>query len=59
MPGEIDDSGLEKVSEGVYTIRDYKQPKSVSTDDLRKVAEDARKVHIVIPRKPAIDTPDF
>lgn len=35
---------LRKLRDGLYTIRDYKQPGPVKTGDLRKAAEEARKV---------------
>ncbi len=40
---------LQKLRDGLYTIRDYKRPESMKTGDLRKAAEEARKVQIVIP----------
>ena len=42
---------LEKLRDGVYTIRDYKRPQ-VKTGDLRKAAEEARKININLPRVP-------
>jgi len=38
-----------KSANGLYTVRDYKQPKDVPASDLRKVAEATRKVEIRIP----------
>lgn len=43
---------LQKLRDGLYTIRDYKQPENLETGDLRKAAEEARKVQVVAPRPP-------
>jgi hypothetical protein len=47
---------LEKMANGLYTVRDYQPPRNVNTKDLRKLADEARKVTIHIsydnPRKP-------
>jgi hypothetical protein len=40
---------LEKLRDGLYTIRDYKRPESLTPADLRKAAEQARKVQITVP----------
>jgi hypothetical protein len=42
-------SKLEKMANGLYTVRDYTPPKSINTADLRKLADKARKVTINIP----------
>ena len=44
---------LQKLRDGLYTIRDYKQPEELSTEELRKAAELARKVQIVMPPRSA------
>jgi hypothetical protein len=38
-----------KSANGLYTVREYEQPKEVPTSDLRKVADATRKVQIRIP----------
>jgi hypothetical protein len=44
---------VKKLGNGLYTIRDYERPKNVSTGELRKIADEARKVQIRNPKKPA------
>jgi hypothetical protein len=44
---------LQKLRDGLYTIRDYKRPDELTTEELRKAAELARKVQIVIPHRPS------
>ena len=38
-----------KLANGLYTIRDYHQPKEVPTSDLQKIAEATRNIEIRIP----------
>ena len=46
-----DNPKLQKLRDGLFTIRDYKRPAPVKTGDLRKAAEEIRKIHIaVVPR---------
>ncbi len=44
-----DNPKLEKLRSGLYTLRNYKRPAPVKTGDLRKAAEEARKIQIAIP----------
>lgn len=41
---------LLKLQDGLYTLKDYKRPQ-VKTGDLRKIAEEVRKIQIVIPHR--------
>lgn len=40
---------VRKLGNGLYTVRDYERPKDVDTGELRKIADEARKVQIRIP----------
>jgi hypothetical protein len=40
---------VKKLANGLYTVRDYERPKDVSTGELRRIADEARKVQIRIP----------
>ncbi len=41
---------LEKLRDGLYSIRNYKRPAPLKAEDLRKAADEVRKIQIVIPR---------
>jgi hypothetical protein len=44
-----DNPKLLKLNDGLYALKDYKRPKPATSGELRKMAEEARKIQIIVP----------